>query len=174
MNIVRENLELKQKIKILESKLQNQTSNDDSYNLLFRIGESLSSVSGPGVSFRVLFQILLLLSRTGFFNVFSTSRCWRRRRSSVPTTDQFTNRSYSYRFPGGNYQSINQFFNESMFQRLIFKEVVDEEPKKGGNKCFNCLGDHMMFDCPNPRDQKEINKNKKEFAMKTAMFNKNR
>ena len=71
-------------------------------------------------------------------------------------------------------QSISQFFNESMFQRLIFKEVVDEEPKKGGNKCFNCLGDHMMFDCPNPRDQKEINKNKKEFAMKTAMFNKNR
>lgn len=67
MNIVRENLELKQKIKILESKLQNQTSNDDSYNLLFRIGESLSSVSGPGVPFRVLFQILLLLSRTGFF-----------------------------------------------------------------------------------------------------------
>ena len=40
MNILRENLELKLKIKILESKLQNQTSNDDSYNLLFRIGES--------------------------------------------------------------------------------------------------------------------------------------
>ena len=67
MNIVRENLELKQKIKILESKLENQTSNDDSYNLLFRIGESLSSVNGPGVPYRVLFQIFLLLLRTDFF-----------------------------------------------------------------------------------------------------------
>ncbi|XP_023336104.1 zinc finger CCHC domain-containing protein 8 homolog [Eurytemora carolleeae] len=117
MNIVRENLELKQKIKILESKLENQTSNDDSYNLLFRI-----DVDGD---------------------------------EEVPSP-----------------QSTN--LQTGLILTDSQEEVVDEEPKKGGNKCFNCLGDHMMFDCPNPRDQKEINKNKKEFAMKTAMFNKNR
>ena len=50
MNILRENLELKQKIKILESKLQNQTSNDDSYNLLFRIGKSFLLGTFPKAS----------------------------------------------------------------------------------------------------------------------------
>ena len=44
MNIVRENLELKLKIKMLEAKLENQTSNDDSYNLLFRLGEDTSFI----------------------------------------------------------------------------------------------------------------------------------
>ena len=49
---------------------------------------------------------------------------------------------------------------------------MEEAPKKsGGNKCFNCLGDHMIADCPLPRNPREINKNKKEFQNSSANFN---
>ena len=31
------------------------------------------------------------------------------------------------------------------------------------NRCFNCLGDHSVANCPKPRDQQEIFKNRKIF-----------
>ena len=52
--------------------------------------------------------------------ILSSSRCWWRRRCSVPATNQFTNRSYSHRFTGGKHQSINQF---NIFQWIgVFKD----------------------------------------------------
>lgn len=48
---------------------------------------------------------------------------------------------------------------------VVEEEQQDEEDKKSKpkNTCFNCLGDHMIADCPEPKDYRKINKNRKEF-----------
>ena len=51
---------------------------------------------------------------------------------------------------------------------LFQEEVVVEEKKGNSNKCWNCEGDHMINDCTEPRDQKTIAKNRREFQSKTA------
>jgi len=114
MNIVRENLELKQKVKELEARLQDQTSNDDSYNLLFRIDNDGDEEDTDNVDIRPADHGLILTD-------------------SQPQEEE---------------------------------EVV-EKKKGGGNKCFNCLGDHMIADCPQPRNPREIQKNKREFQNKS-------
>ena len=48
------------------------------------------------------------------------------------------------------------------------KEVQKLRP---ANTCFNCLGDHMIAECPEPRDQRKIAKNRKEFQSKSAGYN---
>jgi len=53
--------------------------------------------------------------------------------------------------------------------RQVLTGVVEEEPvkeevkSKPKNTCFNCLGDHMIADCEDPKDQGKIAKNRKEF-----------
>ncbi|XP_046636742.1 zinc finger CCHC domain-containing protein 8 homolog [Daphnia pulicaria] len=37
---------------------------------------------------------------------------------------------------------------------------------KQDNRCFNCLGDHSLMNCPNPKNQKEISKNRSSFMQK--------
>lgn len=54
------------------------------------------------------------------------------------------------------------------FERVLKKspERTDIEiTDKAGPRlnCFNCMGDHNLRDCPVPRNQFEINKNRKEF-----------
>jgi zinc finger CCHC domain-containing protein 8 len=34
--------------------------------------------------------------------------------------------------------------------------------------CFNCNGNHTLRDCPEPKNQSNINKNRKEYAMKNS------
>lgn len=54
------------------------------------------------------------------------------------------------------------------FDRVL-KDVGDESETKETEKaapklnCFNCLGNHNLRDCPEPRNHMEINKNRKEF-----------
>jgi len=117
LNIVRENLTLKQRLKVLESKLAEQSTNNDSYNLLFRIDMDGDEIVDTEI---------------------------------VETETNFI---------------LTHAQEEDT-------ETVEEAPKKsGGNKCFNCLGDHMIADCPLPRNPREINKNKKEFQNSSANFN---
>jgi len=109
MNIVRENLMLKQEITKLKAELANTQENNDSYNMLFRIDNDGDDDINPTA-----------LTDT--------------QHSLIMTNSQ--------------------------------EEIVEEEPKKTGNSCFNCLGDHMIVDCPLPRNPKQISKNKKEFQSK--------
>ncbi|KAL6265074.1 hypothetical protein P5V15_005165 [Pogonomyrmex californicus] len=52
-----------------------------------------------------------------------------------------------------------------------FEESKREQPKDCAPKlnCFNCNGNHNMRDCPLPKNQSNINKNRKEFATKHNM-----
>lgn len=52
--------------------------------------------------------------------------------------------------------------------QIVQEEVVEEKKSSGSNKCFNCLGDHMITDCPHPKDQRAIAKNRREFQSRTA------
>lgn len=52
--------------------------------------------------------------------------------------------------------------------QIVEEEVVEEKKNSGSNKCFNCLGEHMITDCPQPKDQKAIAKNRREFQSRTA------
>jgi hypothetical protein len=54
---------------------------------------------------------------------------------------------------------------------LLCQKEEEVQKVRPANTCFNCLGDHMMNDCPEPRDQRKIIKNRKEFQSKTAGFN---
>jgi hypothetical protein len=54
---------------------------------------------------------------------------------------------------------------------VICQKEEEVQKVRPANTCFNCLGDHMMNDCPEPRDQRKIIKNRKEFQSKTAGFN---
>ena len=40
----------------------------------------------------------------------------------------------------------------------------ENDSKASFNSCFNCLGDHMLPDCPNPRDPKAIAANRRLFT----------
>ena len=40
----------------------------------------------------------------------------------------------------------------------------EENGSKPSNSCFNCLGDHMLPDCPKPRDPKAIAANRRVFT----------
>ena len=55
---------------------------------------------------------------------------------------------------------------------VVLGEVNDkstsETPKVKGNACFNCGETHILSDCPHPRDQARINKNRREFANNNA------
>lgn len=47
---------------------------------------------------------------------------------------------------------------------VLEEEPVEEEKvSRPKNTCFNCLGDHMIAECPEPKDQRRIGKNRKEF-----------
>ncbi len=48
------------------------------------------------------------------------------------------------------------------------EEKVEETKPASNNKCFNCLGDHMITDCPEPKDPKAIAKNRREFMSKNV------
>ncbi|KAG7208869.1 hypothetical protein KM043_015053 [Ampulex compressa] len=39
----------------------------------------------------------------------------------------------------------------------------EQNPYVSKSSCFNCLGDHNLRDCPEPRNQNHINKNRKNF-----------
>ena len=77
------------------------------------------------------------------------------------------------------YSNMSSFFLNPFVDSLsdyfevhVKDAVAEEEPKKtGGNRCFNCLGDHMIAECPQPRNPKEINRNKREHQLKMASFN---
>lgn len=117
LNILRENLELKAKLKRAEKKIANQTDRSDhSFNTLFTIDNEGDEETEPTELMNANAAIILTHSQ----------------------------------------QDI----------------AVEEEPKKtGGNRCFNCLGDHMIAECPQPRNPKEINRNKREHQLKMASFN---
>ena len=40
---------------------------------------------------------------------------------------------------------------------------TDQENEKSSNCCFNCLGNHLISECKEPRDYKKINKNRRNF-----------
>jgi hypothetical protein len=45
----------------------------------------------------------------------------------------------------------------------------EQTPQKATrSSCFNCLGSHNLADCPEPRDQRRINQNRKEFQSSAA------
>jgi len=46
---------------------------------------------------------------------------------------------------------------------VLEEEPQEEKKSRPKNTCFNCLGDHMIADCPEPKDQRKIAKNRKEF-----------
>lgn len=62
-----------------------------------------------------------------------------------------------------NYEVINAD------QKLLSASKLVEDPKDekassaSGNCCFNCMGDHMISDCKEPKDYRRINKNRKSF-----------
>ena len=42
--------------------------------------------------------------------------------------------------------------------------VAEGKPvSKCDNRCFNCLGDHSVSNCPLPKNQQKISKNRKAF-----------
>ena len=61
-----------------------------------------------------------------------------------------------------NYEVIND-------EKLLSTSIVDEDVNKSknssvsGNCCFNCLGNHMISECKEPKDYKRINKNRRSF-----------
>ncbi|XP_012528725.2 zinc finger CCHC domain-containing protein 8 homolog [Monomorium pharaonis] len=52
-----------------------------------------------------------------------------------------------------------------------FEESNNETPKDFAPRlnCFNCNGNHVLRDCPLPKNQSNINKNRKEYALKSNM-----
>ena len=40
---------------------------------------------------------------------------------------------------------------------------TEQENEKSSNCCFNCLGNHLISECKEPRDYKKINKNRRNF-----------
>jgi len=65
--------------------------------------------------------------------------------------------------------------NSELLTGLPEKEEVEEEKKtRPKNTCFNCLGDHMIADCKEPKDQRKIAKNRKEFQKTQVSYNSSR
>lgn len=54
------------------------------------------------------------------------------------------------------------------FEKILNKNGIQENPANEDNKtpkmtCFNCLGNHNLKDCTQPRNQANINKHRKDF-----------
>ncbi|KAK0160638.1 hypothetical protein PV328_008025 [Microctonus aethiopoides] len=76
--------------------------------------------------------------------------------------------------PGGQ-DSLNIPTYGTKFDKVLEKSRNENEIKNDNACpkicCFNCLGDHNLRDCNVPRNQLEINKNRKEFTVKTGPRN---
>ena len=62
-----------------------------------------------------------------------------------------------------NYEVIN---DDKLLSTSITEDVNKSKDKKSsvsGNCCFNCLGNHMISECKEPKDYKRINKNRRSF-----------
>lgn len=65
------------------------------------------------------------------------------------------------------------FVNKPTYDQVYLKAlpIVEESLNvrvKQMRRCFNCDGDHNMNDCPEPKDQAKINKNRAEFSANKA------
>ena len=59
--------------------------------------------------------------------------------------------------------SLLQEFSSTLKSEEDTVDSTGDGASKQDNKCFNCLGDHNLMNCPNPKNQKEISKNRFSF-----------
>lgn len=70
--------------------------------------------------------------------------------------------------------SISESWNIPVYEQVFLNAlpIADDEGRKffvrqnRTKRCFNCLGDHNVTDCDQPKDQARINLNKQEFMNK--------
>lgn len=66
-----------------------------------------------------------------------------------------------------NYEVIN--FGDKLLSSKVEGTKVDKKSTSSGNCCFNCLGNHMMTECKEPKDYKTINKNRRSFQSRQGV-----
>ena len=67
-----------------------------------------------------------------------------------------------------NYEAINGS------EKLLLSGSKSENVPKNGkssftNSCFNCLGNHIISECKEPKDYKRINKNRRSFQSRQGV-----
>ncbi|XP_066595481.1 zinc finger CCHC domain-containing protein 8 homolog [Prorops nasuta] len=59
---------------------------------------------------------------------------------------------------------------ETIVEKLNVKEAQEEESCQPKIQCFNCLGNHNMRDCPEPRNREAITKNRNKNNSKMSRY----
>jgi len=111
---------------------------------------------------------------------FSLKRQIKKLKSKAESQPQIQNLSFHLDTTGNdvdpeaaNIETILYNENKEVLTGTVEEKVEDKEEKKTRpkNTCFNCLGDHMIMDCKEPKDPKQISRNRKEFQQKQVSYN---